>query len=95
MITFKSYVQRELNSNYGVFPESKLQDHLTFLDYMQSELVTIASSMDNKTTHSPTFDENLNCTLDDVAVPESFLDDVSFFHGLCNTNIICFLGHSS
>uniref|UniRef100_A0A914YPX0 Uncharacterized protein n=1 Tax=Panagrolaimus superbus TaxID=310955 RepID=A0A914YPX0_9BILA len=69
----KQYIQRQIDLNdNGKFPSSTAAAHFSFLQYMQNELFFIASLVDPSTE---AYESQLNCTLDDVQIPQSFLDD--------------------
>lgn len=48
---------------------------------MQNELIGVASLIESSNPRFDTSycDNNLNCTLDNVEIPQSFLDDVSIY----------------
>uniref|UniRef100_A0A914QW66 Uncharacterized protein n=1 Tax=Panagrolaimus davidi TaxID=227884 RepID=A0A914QW66_9BILA len=69
----KEYIQRQIDAN-GKFPASKALSHFCFLQQMQNELFFIASLVDpSAESFEPA--KNLDCTLDDVQIPQSFMDD--------------------
>jgi hypothetical protein len=71
----KGYIQRQIDANgNGKFPSSKASSHFCFLQQMQNELFFIASLVDpSAVSYEPA--KNLDCTLDDVQIPQSFMDD--------------------
>uniref|UniRef100_A0A914Q126 Uncharacterized protein n=1 Tax=Panagrolaimus davidi TaxID=227884 RepID=A0A914Q126_9BILA len=71
----KEYIQRQIDANgNGKFPASKASSHFCFLQQMQNELFFIASLVDpSAESYEPA--KNLDCTLDDVQIPQSFMDD--------------------
>uniref|UniRef100_A0AC34Q850 Uncharacterized protein n=1 Tax=Panagrolaimus sp. JU765 TaxID=591449 RepID=A0AC34Q850_9BILA len=73
---FCSYIQRLTDLNDGVFPESLVKYHVSFIDAMRTELKDAMIMIDKR--YAADFDDyvsHANITLDDVVVPKSFLDD--------------------
>jgi hypothetical protein len=87
--TYKAYIHCEIDANNGIFPPAQAAAHFSFIEQMQSELFFIASLVYPSTeAYEPP--KGLNCTLDDVKIPMSYLDDDDINVAFETSTLPCF-----